>query len=93
LQLEGDPEGTSELFTRSAEMAAEVGFTWWEIGMLQGLAECLIELGRLDEAGAVARRELTLAREIGDRQSSLYGLVHLAWIVSLRADDWFAGLL
>ena len=66
---------------------------WWEIGMLQGLAECPIELGRLDEAGAVARRELTLAREIGDRQSSLYGLVHLAWIVSLRADDWFAGLL
>mgnify|MGYP003289936504 CR=1 FL=1 len=93
LEKEGDPAAAIELFTRAGEMAAEIGFTWWEIGMLGGLCECLVQLGRIDEAGAVARKELTLAREIGDRQSSLYGLVHLAWIAALRGDGWLAGLL
>jgi hypothetical protein len=39
------------------------------------------------------REELTLAREIGDRQACVYGPVHLAWIAVLRGDDWLAGLL
>jgi hypothetical protein len=61
--------------------------------MLGGLAECHVQLGRLDEAEAVAREGLRLAREIGDRQACVYGIVHLAWIARLRGDEWRAGLL
>jgi tetratricopeptide (TPR) repeat protein len=90
---EGDPAAAIEPFTRAAEMAADVGFTWWEIGMLQGLCECLIQVGRIDEAEAAARKELTLARKIGDRQGLVYGLVHFAWIAVLRGDEERAGRL
>jgi predicted ATPase/class 3 adenylate cyclase len=93
LEKEGDRAAAVELFSRAADMAAEIGFTWWEIGMLQGVAECLIRLGRIDEAEATARRELSLSREIGDRQSSVYGLAHFAWIAALRGDEERAGLL
>ena len=64
-----------DLFSRAAEQAAEIGFTWWEVGMLAAIAEVLIELDRLDEAEPAARRHLELARGIGDRQSSVFGLV------------------
>ena len=90
---EGDPAAALELFRRAAEMAAEVGFIWWEIGMLQGLCECSILVGRVDEAEIVARKELALARKIGDRQAIVYGLVHLAWIAAARGDAERAGLL
>jgi tetratricopeptide (TPR) repeat protein len=93
LELEGDPAAASELFSQAAEMAAEIGFTWWQLAMLQGLSDCLIQLGRIDEAEPVAREELTLARELGDRQSCLYGLVHLAWLAALRGDEWLAGFV
>jgi predicted ATPase len=93
LEREGDPAAASELFSRGVEMAAEIGFTWWQIGMLQGLDECLVQLGRLAEAEAAAREELTLSREIGDRQACVYGLVHLAWIAAERGDEQRAGWL
>jgi tetratricopeptide (TPR) repeat protein len=93
LEREGDLAAASELFSRAAEMSEEVGFTWWQVAMLRGLAECLIQLGRIDEAEPVAREELKLSREIGDRQSCVYGIVHLAWIARLRGDEWRAGLL
>jgi predicted ATPase len=93
MEKEGDHAAAIELFTRAAEMAAEIGFTWWQVGMLGGLAECHVQLGRLDEAEEVAREGLRLAREIADRQASVYGIVHLAWIARLRGDEWRAGLL
>jgi len=89
----GDVERASELFSRGAEMAAELGFTWWQVGMLIALVECLIELGRIDEAEAAARKELALARGTGDRQSMVYGLVQLAWISSVQGDRARAGRL
>ena len=91
--LEGDPEGASKLFERAVPMAAEVGFTWWEISMRAGLTECLIQLGRLDDAETSGRQALTLARELGDRQAALYGVVGFAWIAALRGDEERAGLL
>jgi predicted ATPase len=93
LEEEGDPANALELFRRAAEMAAEVGFTWWEVGMLQAICECYIQVGQIDEADAAARQELTLARKIGERQSTVYGVVHLAWIAALRGEDDWAGLL
>ena len=92
-EREGDLPAASELFSQAAEMSAEVGFTWWQVAMLQGLAECLVRLERIDEAEPVMREGLTLAREIGDRQACVLGLVLLAWIARLRGDEWRAGLL
>jgi predicted ATPase len=81
-----------ELFSQAVEMAHEVGFTWWEVGMLAALSEALIELERIDEAEVAVRRHLGLARGIDDRQSSLIALVLTAWIARLRGDDERAGL-
>jgi predicted ATPase len=92
-EKEGDREGALELFSRAAEQAAEVGFTWWEAGMLAAIAEVLIELDRLDEAEPAARRQLELSRGIGDRQSSVFGLVLLAWLAARRGDHARAHLL
>jgi predicted ATPase len=92
-EKEGDPAAAIELFSSAAEVAADIGFTWWQIAMLQALDECLIQLGRIDEAEAAASQGLTLAREIGDRQASVYGLVQLAWIAALHGDEMRAGLL
>ena len=93
LEEEGEPAAALDLFRRAAEMAAEVGFTWWEVGMLQGICECCIQLGQIDEADAAARKELTLARKIRERQATVYGVVHFAWIAALRGEDERAGLL
>ena len=46
----------------------------------------MIELDRLDEAESAARRELELARAIGDRQSSVIGLALTAWLAARRGD-------
>jgi ATP/maltotriose-dependent transcriptional regulator MalT len=54
--------------------------------MLSAIAEVLIELGQLDEAVPAARRQLELARAIGDRQSSVIGLVLLAYLAARRGD-------
>ena len=90
---EGDIAAALELFGTAAERAEEVGFTWWQVGMLQAHVECLILLGRLDEAEAAAEEGLRLAREIGDRQSSLFGVVLHAWIAAEQEDAARAGLL
>jgi predicted ATPase len=92
-QVEGDQEVALDLFSRAAEQAAEVGFTWWEVYMLGAIAEVMIELNRLDEAESAARRHLELARGIGDRQSSVYGLVLTAYLAGRRGDHARAHLL
>ena len=90
---EGDTAVALELFTRSAELAADTGFIWWEVGMLAAAAESLLDLDRVDEAEPVARRHLERAREIGDRQHSLFALVLHAWIAAERGDFERAHLL
>ena len=92
-EQEGDRRVALELFSRAAELAAETGFTWWEVGMLAAIAEVLIELDRLDEAESAARRHLELARGIGDRQSSVFGLVLFAYLAARRGDHARAHLL
>jgi predicted ATPase len=90
---ERDFDGANELFTTSEKLSAEVGFTWWQVSMLDYLSECAIELGRLDEAEAPAREGLRLARQIGDRQSMVYGLALLSGVAALRGDADRAGRL
>jgi predicted ATPase len=90
---EGDHATAVELFAEAEQLAAEDGFTWWQVGMLAALTESLIELGRLDEAEATSRDDLRLARKLGDRQSCLFALVLHAWLAVARGDAARAGLL
>jgi predicted ATPase len=92
-QVEGDLAAAIELFVQSERMAAEVGFTWWQMGMLMSLVECLLDLGRVDEAEPHARQQLRLAQELGDRQSAVVGVAQSAWIASARGDLARAGRL
>jgi predicted ATPase len=90
---EGDYETAAELFERGAPMAAEIGFAWWQVNLLLGHAESLMKLERPENAEPSAREGLRLARELGDRQSSLYGVVILAWIAARTCQGERAGLL
>jgi tetratricopeptide (TPR) repeat protein len=90
---EGDYEGARKLFERGIPMAEEIDFTWWQVNLLLGHAEALIQLERPEEAVASARLALTLARELGDRQSSLYSVAVVAWSTALGGDGERAGLL
>ncbi|HSC48897.1 MAG TPA: adenylate/guanylate cyclase domain-containing protein [Gaiellaceae bacterium] len=92
-RAEGDLEAALDHFSRSAELAAETGFIWWELGMLAAVVESLIRLERVDEAEPAARRHLDLSRSIGDRQQSVFALVLHAWIAARRGDVERAHLL
>ncbi len=88
-----DFERALGLFGRSEEMAAEVGFTWWELSMIAYAADCEFELGRIDESERTDRRALELARQIDDRQALIYSLAHVARNAAVRGDARRAGRL
>ena len=90
---EGDLERAIELFGEAADNAAEVGFTWWQAGMLSASADCKFELGRTEDAEPDARKAVELAMACGDRQWVVYSLSLLAWGAGLRGDATRAGLL
>jgi predicted ATPase len=88
-----DFERALELFGRSEEMSAEVGFTWWELSMVAYAADCEFELGRIDESEQRDRRALELGRQIDDRQSLIYTLAHIARNAAVRGEASRAGRL
>ncbi len=77
---EGRGQDALDLVERSARLAGEIGFEWWQLGALQSYAEFAIRLGRLDDALAPLRESLELCRSIDDRQHFAYGLSLLAWL-------------
>ena len=89
----GDFERALGLFGRSEEMAADVGFTWWELSMIAYAGDCEFELGRIDESERTDRRALELARQIDDRQALIYSLAHVARNAAVRGDARRAGRL
>ena len=90
---EGKVERALELYEQSATIVAPLGFTWWQLNMLQAIAECVLELGRIDEAVRRGRESLALAREIGDRQGTVFALALLAWAAAEQHDIRRAGRL
>ena len=88
-----DFERALELFSRSEQMAAEVGFTWWELSMVAYGADCEFELGRIDESERKDHRALELARQIDDRQALIFTLAHIARNAAVRGDAGRAGRL
>ena len=59
------------------------------LGQLSGLA---LELGRVDDAAAAARRELELRLLMGDRVNAVYSLLGFAVVAGKRGRDAEAGL-
>jgi predicted ATPase len=75
---EGRSDDALELAARSAEAAAEVGFTWWQMHQVYHGSEWSLALGRTGEAEAYGRDALRLAVAIQDRQLIVYLLAILA---------------
>lgn len=92
-RAEGDLERAIELFAESVEIVAPLGFTWWQIGMLNGLADAALELGRFDEGADRASEGLALAFEIDDRRHTVFALAQLAWASAAGGDALHAGRL
>jgi predicted ATPase/class 3 adenylate cyclase len=90
---EGRGEEALELLDRSARLAGEIGFTWWQIGALQSSAEYALRLGKLDDASGPTRQSLEMARAIHNRQNMAYGLTLRAWLAAAQGRTEESGRL
>ena len=71
-----------ELARRSAALAAEAGFLWWQVAMLHRLSEWSFERGQRGEAVRYGREAVELAHRIGDRMHGVYAVALLARIAA-----------
>lgn len=90
---EGRPEAAFELLERSAELCRQSGFRWWEKNALYSIAEYSLMLERPAEAFTATRKGLAIARQIGDRQGTVWGLALLAWHAAQTGSGEHAGRL
>lgn len=90
---EGQSDAALELLDRSARLAHEIGFAWWEKNALLFAAEFALQLGRAEHASERAPRGLGIAHAIGDRQGTVYGLALLAWAAADAGQAERAGWL
>ena len=89
----GEGESALELLGRSAELAGEVGFVWWQAGVVCELGECALALDRHDDAERWLREGLELAHRIESRMHVVYALALLARLAAQRGDELRAGRL
>ena len=89
----GDDATARELIGRSALLARETSFDWWEGGMLAELAAVALRAGRLDEAEQRARASLAIADRVRDRAGRVFGVGLLACIAAERGQPRRAGRL
>jgi tetratricopeptide (TPR) repeat protein len=90
---EGRPEEAIALLDRSAELAEEVDFRWWQLGALEQAGEYALTVGRAADALPRLRAGLRIAYEIADRQGICYGLTLLAWSEAVTGAATRAGAL
>ena len=90
---EGRHEEAFQRMERSATLAGEVDFTWWQVGALEHLAEYALQLKRTDDARRYIAEGLTLARSINDRQTAVWFLANAAWLASLDGLAERSGIL
>jgi tetratricopeptide (TPR) repeat protein len=64
---DGDVDRATELTRRGADMAHEIGWTWWESGQLHELLMLALRRGDLDEAERQGRAALVIEREQENR--------------------------
>ena len=90
---DGRHDEAFQLMERSAALAGEVGFIWWQVGALDHLAEYALELARADDARKYVAEGLQLARSINDRQTVVWFLAQAAWLAALDGLPERAGTL
>jgi tetratricopeptide (TPR) repeat protein len=91
MRKDGDAVAAVEQFERSVELADRSGFWWWKAWTLLEIAEVLLELGRLAEAGARARAALPLLVRMGDRPGTMYAVATVARLAAEMGDPARAG--
>jgi predicted ATPase len=91
--LLGEHERGIALLEEGADLAAEIDFPWWRSRTLRKLSDCMLDLGRADDAEAYARESLKLMRPIGDRQMMVFALARLARIAGETGRPDQAGLI
>jgi len=90
---EGDAEGATALTRRGADMAAKVGWLWWESGQRYELLILALRRGDFDEAEREGRAALRIEREQENRLWALYTIAGLAQTALARDDFAQAALL
>jgi hypothetical protein len=86
-------EEALRLSLQSADLAAKVGFTWWQIHYLYFACEMCLNLGRPQEAERWGREGLGQALRIGDRQLTVYLLALLSAAAAAQGEPERAGIL
>ena len=89
----GDLEAAITFALESADIAREVGWTWWEGGQILSVAEIERDRGNLEAAERYAVRAFELALELGDRRLLVFSAAELAVIAVARHDAARAGRL
>jgi predicted ATPase/class 3 adenylate cyclase len=89
----GDVEQATELTRRSAEMAREIGWNWWESGQLHELLMLALRRGEFEAAEREGRAALLIEREQENRLWATYTIAGLARVALGRDDLDRAGLL
>jgi tetratricopeptide (TPR) repeat protein len=90
---EGRHHEALHLMERSAALAGEDGFVWWQVNAVNHLAEFALQLERVDDARAYIAEGLSLARSINDRQGIVWFLALAAWLAALDGTAERAGLM
>jgi predicted ATPase/class 3 adenylate cyclase len=94
LELEaGNEERGVALMQESARRAAEIGFFWWEMVSLYGLALGLVERGRAVRATPYAQQALAAAERLDDRMRIVPSLALFARLAVQQGDAERAGRL
>jgi predicted ATPase/class 3 adenylate cyclase len=90
---DGDVQGAVDFTRRSAEMAREAGWVWWESGQRHELLMLALRRGDLDEAEREGLVALEMERKQENRLWALYTLAGLAQVALACGDLERAGLL
>ena len=90
---DGDMEGAVDFTRRSADMARDAGWVWWESGQRHELLTLALLRDDLDEAEREGLAALEMERTQENRLWALYTLAGLAQVALARGDLERAGLL
>ena len=82
----GDFDEAVQMCIESADLARDVGWTWWEAGQLESAATIELERGDFDASELHATRAASLSLELGDRQHTIFAASHLAVLAVERRD-------
>jgi tetratricopeptide (TPR) repeat protein len=90
---EGNLEEARDMYVRSVNEARANGFLLWQLWQGAALTEVELRLGRLDDAARSAEAALRIARQLHDRDHTLWQLSLLAVTALRQGDRERAGLL